>query len=101
MSNKLLQNFYKEISSTFSAANQYQFESRIKLNAAHPVYKGHFEQVPIAPGVCLVQIITEILNDKFCTNFRLKSADNIKFLVLINPAEGTEFKVNLSITAEN
>ena len=61
MKNTLLENFYTEISSTFSTENQLDFKCTIHLYAEHPIYKGHFPQIPIAPGVCLVQIIKEIL----------------------------------------
>jgi 3-hydroxyacyl-[acyl-carrier-protein] dehydratase len=94
----LIKNFYTEISSDFNPENSSQFYSNIKLDPAHPVYKGHFEQVPIAPGVILTQIIKEILADKFQKDLRLRSADNIKFLVLINPNENREFTIKFSVT---
>ena len=29
----------------------------VELNPQHPVYKGHFPDMPVAPGVCNIQII--------------------------------------------
>ena len=97
MKNTLLENFYIEISSTFSKENQQDFKSNIRLNAEHPIYKGHFPQIPIAPGVCLVQIIKEILMDKFQKELVMTSSDNIKFLAMINPKETPELELSFTV----
>lgn len=100
MNNVLLQNFYSETSSSFSETNQENFSCEISLNPAHPVYKGHFEQVPVAPGVCLIQVIKEILMRKFQTNLILTNGDNIKFLNMINPNETPNFTLTFSVKKE-
>lgn len=97
MSRTLLDNFYKETSSTFSEANPENFISEIVINAEHPVFKGHFEQVPIAPGVCLTQVIKEILADKFKKNLFMSHGDNIKFLAMINPRETANLSISFSV----
>lgn len=97
MKNTLLRNFYTEMSSTFSETNSQEFTSLIKLDPSHPVYKGHFEQVPIAPGVCLTQIIKEILMEKYQKELIMTAGDNIKFLILINPSEQAEFSISFSV----
>lgn len=97
MNRNLLKNFYSEISSTFSTENKAAFNCIIELNPEHEVYKGHFEQVPIAPGVCLTQIIKEIIMDKFNTNLTLTEGKNIKFLALINPKEVKDFQIDFTV----
>jgi 3-hydroxyacyl-[acyl-carrier-protein] dehydratase len=97
MKNILLDHFYEEISSTFSAENSQSFSCLIRLNAAHPIYKGHFAQVPIAPGVCLTQIIKEVLMHKFQKELFMSAGDNIKFLSMINPSEAPELELSFSI----
>jgi 3-hydroxyacyl-[acyl-carrier-protein] dehydratase len=96
MRNTLLENFYTELSSTWSAEKT-EFVSVIKLNSAHPIFKGHFEQVPIAPGVCLIQIIKEILMEKLQKNLILTKGDNIKFLAMINPVETPELNISFIV----
>ena len=63
MQYNLLENFYKETASTYTSEKSSVFNSIIELNPEHGIYKGHFPYVPVAPGVCLVQIIKEILLD--------------------------------------
>lgn len=87
MKNTLLENFYTEISSDFNPGNTAAFKCEIRLNPEHAIYKGHFPQVPVVPGVCLVQIVKEILMEKTGRELVLASGDNIKFLAMINPRE--------------
>lgn len=97
MTQHLLIDFYTELSSTFSKENETGFTSLIRLNPLHEVYKGHFPQVPVAPGVVLVQIVKEILEEKLQVKLRLTEGDNIKFLALINPTENNEFHLDFSL----
>lgn len=97
MKHTLLDTFYTEISSTFSSADQGEFKSQIRLNPEHPVYKGHFAQVPVAPGVCLIQMIREILEQKFQKALVLRSGDNIKFLAMINPKETPQLEITFAV----
>ena len=96
MSKTLLENFYTLASSTPNVDGR--FECTIVLNALHPIYKGHFPQIPVTPGVCLTQMIKEIVEDKYALKLRLTEADNIKFLGLINPMENNLFKVEFQVS---
>ncbi len=98
MNYNLLKNFYTEISSTYSLQNNSVFNCIIELNPNHEIYKGHFEQMPIAPGVCLTQIIKEIMMDKFREKLFLTEGKNIKFLALINPKEIKEFQIDFTVS---
>lgn len=60
---------------------------RVEIHPNHPIYKGHFPGNPVIPGVCQIQMITEILEQIHKKNLRLINADNIKFLSMINPAQ--------------
>jgi len=87
----------------------------IKLNENHEIYKGHFPEVSVTPGVCQVTIIKECLEEKLKKKISLISAREIKFPNLNNPKENSEilvkivydlqeddtFKVLASISAEN
>jgi 3-hydroxyacyl-[acyl-carrier-protein] dehydratase len=58
---------------------------KISLNPADKIYEGHFPGTPVAPGVCLVEIIREIMSDLTGRELRLKEAGNIKFMAIVNP----------------
>jgi len=97
MKNTLLVDFFTERSSTFSEENSSDFKCHVRLNAEHPVYRGHFPQIPVAPGVCLTQMLKEILMEKFQKELIMTSGDNIKFLAMINPKETPELEITFSV----
>ena len=80
----LLKDFYTEISSTDLGTGS-TFTSRVELNPAHTIYKGHFPEMPVTPGVTLIQIIQEQLAKKINHPLTLKEGSNIKFLAMVNP----------------
>lgn len=67
----------------------------LKLNPRHRIFEGHFPGQPVVPGVCMVQMIKEILETIAGKSLMLKQSDYIKFLSVINPVE--EKPVNVSI----
>lgn len=97
MQYNLLENFYTEIASSYSSENRDSFNSTIELNTEHEIYKGHFPQIPVAPGVCLIQAIKEILMSKLQKKLVLTEGSNIKFLILINPKETKQFQIDFTV----
>jgi 3-hydroxyacyl-[acyl-carrier-protein] dehydratase len=50
----------------------------IRLNPAHEIFKGHFPGNPLLPGVCVVQILKEILMNQLDKKLILNYASSIK-----------------------
>ncbi len=59
------------------------------------IYKAHFPNKPITPGVCIVQIIIELLSNYLQQEHRLCGAKNIKFLQVIDPLKTQTINVEL------
>ena len=59
----------------------------IILNSDHAIYKAHFPKNPVTPGVCLVQIASECLEQKVGRKLYIKDVKNIKFLTILSPLE--------------
>lgn len=97
MSESLLKDFYKIDGSDYSETNQKSFKADVTLNKEHPVYKGHFEKVPVAPGVCVVQMLKEVLGHFVGKEFMMTQGQNIKFINMINPNEAYQFSITYSI----
>ena len=57
----------------------------IRLNEDHPVFQGHFPGQPVLPGVCMMEIITEITGETLNREFRISGGPMIKFLHMIVP----------------
>lgn len=65
----------------------------LRLNAAHPVYQLHFPGQPITPGVCLVQMLGELMERKTGLTLELKRIVNLKFVHILSPEESTMLAV--------
>lgn len=94
---RLINDFY-HIVSTDDAEGKYV--CKVKLNAAHGIFSVHFPNNPVTPGVCLVQMATEILEQKLGKKLVLSTAVNIKFKKLMAPNDEPSF-VFSKITTED
>lgn len=62
----------------------------IRLNPESEIYKAHFPGMPITPGVCIIQIASELLQEALGLPIILNKVKNAKFLKVINPIETPE-----------
>ncbi|NLR66026.1 3-hydroxyacyl-ACP dehydratase [Chitinophaga varians] len=72
----------------------------LELNAAHPIFGGHFPEQPVVPGVCMMQIVTETLEDAVQQKVLLQKAGLMKFLNMIDPVQQPLVDVSLTYKAE-
>ena len=75
-------------------------KATLELNAMHKIFEGHFPGQPVVPGVCMMQMIKEILEISIGKETRLKKADYLKFLSVINPAMNNIANADLKYTIE-
>lgn len=75
--------------------------SSITFDRAHPVFEGHFPGHPVVPGVCMMQILREVLEDHVAHKLRITRGDNLKFLAIINPDENKEVDVDLTYSVSD
>ncbi|MEL7160095.1 MAG: hypothetical protein AAFN92_05000 [Bacteroidota bacterium] len=71
----------------------------LRLRADHPIYRGHFPDNPITPGVCSLEIIREIVAMHFSGVLGPSTeVESIKFLGFLNPLRTPEVNVELRIS---
>ena len=82
--NKMLQGILYETIAVDAAG------ATVRLLPESPVYRGHFPGYPITPGVCLVEIALELMEEMAgqAGKVRLVAAKNIKFTSPVLPSEG-------------
>lgn len=90
---KFLDSLY---SVTQSRKTEGGFEFDISLFPEHFIYKAHFPGEPITPGVCIIQIATELFSLAMDAPMSLYSAKNVKFLKIVSPSERTDFNFTFS-----
>lgn len=57
----------------------------ITFNPEHEIFLGHFPQQPVVPGVCMIQIVKELMQEQTGERLLLQSTGQVKFLQLITP----------------
>jgi 3-hydroxyacyl-[acyl-carrier-protein] dehydratase len=74
------------------------FKIILELNAMHKIFEGHFPGQPVVPGACMLQMVKEITEVILNKKIRLTRADNIKFLLLINPNEHKTLQMEVTFS---
>jgi 3-hydroxyacyl-[acyl-carrier-protein] dehydratase len=75
-----------------------KFTVIIELNPSHKIFNGHFPGNPILPGVCMVQILKELLINYSDYKLILKSAGSIKYLSFIDPVVNNIIHINVEMS---
>ena len=78
-----MQKLFSDIDNYLSAEDRLAF--RVRLDAAHPVYAGHFPGNPVLPGVCTLQIVRECLERGTGRRHRFTAIRECKFLGRVVP----------------
>ncbi|MCK4407858.1 MAG: hypothetical protein KAT33_00085, partial [Bacteroidales bacterium] len=97
----LLNDFLKIIETDYSKYNPSSFKVTIELNNRHKIFKGHFPDNPVVPGVCMIQIVKEILSKLLKKNLHLSEGSNIKFISVIKPEINKILNIDYNIKLEN
>ena len=59
----------------------------IVLNPSCLIYAAHFPNMPITPGVCIIQMVEELLGELTKSSQQLIKIKNAKFLSVLKPEE--------------
>ncbi len=82
----------------FSIMSQAQEDGQpafqVRIHKEWPIYKAHFPGHPITPGVCIVQMIQELLQVHLGREVSLRKAKTVKYTAIISPDEVSELSVS-------
>ncbi|NOQ91690.1 MAG: 3-hydroxyacyl-ACP dehydratase [Flavobacteriaceae bacterium] len=93
----ILENFYT-IKSKQISEDQINYTFEIIINNKHDIFRGHFPDNPVMPGVCMIQIIKEITESVIGKKLFMDKCSNVKFLAIINPDKTPKLTLELQIT---
>lgn len=82
---------------TIEARDEYGVSTSYSIRL-HPecfMYKAHFPGNPITPGVCIIQIGKEIVEEQTGKRLSVKRLKNVKFLSIITPEGCVEVKYDV------
>lgn len=89
----LQDDFYKVLS--IDTVNS-QVKLVLAINADHIIFSGHFPDMPVVPGVCMMQIVKEIAEKMTGTSLLLSRSDLMKFLAVVDPTVSRNLEVDFS-----
>lgn len=75
-------------------------EATISINENSTVYKGHFPQHAITPGVCQVLMIKEIMEEALGAPLILSGAKYIKFTAIHEPGKAKEIRAKIKYNSD-
>jgi 3-hydroxyacyl-[acyl-carrier-protein] dehydratase len=81
-------------------AEDHQVNAQIRINPRHGIFEGHFPGQPVVPGVCMVQIVKELMEQHLVTKLLLRTASQLKFLQLVVPDEDDIIEVSIQYKIE-
>lgn len=85
--------------SSFQHADD-KISAEVLIDPSHRIFDGHFPEQPVLPGVCTVEILKELINQAKGRTYKLKEANNIKFLSLVDPTKTNKLFFEVSYTEE-
>ena len=79
----------------YTVVSKEEGSATVRLLPESPIYKAHFPEYPITPGVTLLQISLELMGKK------LVGAKEIKFVAPVLPGDGSEIRFEWEFKDEN
>ena len=72
---------------TRQQAEDMPLQYEVLLDEQHFIYKAHFPEEPITPGVCIIQIAEELLEYYLQQDYEIQQVKNVKFLSVLSPKQ--------------
>lgn len=90
----LRNDFYTILSKNTISENS--FSATVSINDKHDIFNGHFPQNPVVPGVCMLQMVKDLLEDELQKPIQLKNIGNVKFTAVVNPVQNPELDIKIT-----
>jgi 3-hydroxyacyl-[acyl-carrier-protein] dehydratase len=94
----MLQGNFFEISNL--KVQDFTIQADLEINARHKIFQGHFPQQPVVPGVCMMQMVKEIIEQVIEKKTNLSKAAEMKFLAVIDPLQNNHIQATLKYAIE-
>jgi 3-hydroxyacyl-[acyl-carrier-protein] dehydratase len=57
----------------------------MRIQSEHGIFSGHFPGQPVLPGVCMMEMVAEVVGAHLNNSYRISGGPLIKFLRMIDP----------------
>ncbi len=73
------------------------YRAEVELSADHPIYKGHFPNQPVVPGVCTMRVVRELTARAVGCAIWFDTIREAKFVSALIPCEGLRITVEATL----
>lgn len=77
------------------------FSADLLLNRGHDIFKGHFPQQAVVPGVCTLSMVRELLERYLGTRLRLAAIKECKFTGAVLPDQCCEMGIDACLDGDS
>ena len=95
LNNMRLEGSFYKINNIKQIEDSYKIE--VELFANHPIYKGHFPQQAVVPGVCTLTVIRECIGIILDRVVAFESIKECKYVAALIPHENLKIIINITI----
>lgn len=81
---------------TIVRADDEAMSYQVRLRPECVIYQAHFPGEPITPGVCIVQMAKELMEQREGRRMEIAKVKNVRFYSVLSPTEGLETEVKFS-----
>ncbi|MCE6991330.1 hypothetical protein [Dyadobacter sp. CY323] len=74
-----------------------KFVAEVSLDATNAIYKGHFPNLPVTPGVIQLQMVKKVAEQHLQRDLKVKTIRSCKFLEVLNPEKTPRFIIEFVI----
>lgn len=86
--------YYSIVSNSYSDNDKLV---KIELHKNHPVYRGHFPNKPVSPGVFGLQMIKECIEETLGKQVMITVISQLKFINVMTPENNTILDIEYNI----
>jgi 3-hydroxyacyl-[acyl-carrier-protein] dehydratase len=77
-----------------------EIKAELIINARHKIFEGHFPGQPVVPGVCMMQMVKEIIEKVTEKKMDLIKSSEMKFLAIVDPLQNNIISATLKYTMD-
>jgi 3-hydroxyacyl-[acyl-carrier-protein] dehydratase len=79
----------------------FDVKAMLLINASHKIFDGHFPGQPVVPGVCMMQMVKEIIEQVTGKKSDLIKSQEMKFLAIIDPSQNNNISATLKYSIDD
>ena len=78
----------------------FEIKATMIINASHKIFNGHFPGQPVVPGVYMLQMVKEMMEQVTAKKTNLIKSSEMKFLAIIDPSQNNNINATLKYTID-